>query len=80
MDWKTGRAKKGEDLATATIQLAMYRLAYSRLKGIPVENIGAAFHYVGDGQTIRPSDLYTEAELIGIIENYLRTSLTPNGR
>lgn len=70
VDWKTGRAKSGEELATAAIQLAMYRLAYSKLHSIPLEKISAAFHYVSDGQTIRPADIYSEEELIAILERY----------
>jgi DNA helicase-2/ATP-dependent DNA helicase PcrA len=70
VDWKTGRAKSGDDLATAAIQLAMYRLAYSKLHSIPLEKISAAFHYVGDGQTVRPADIYSEEELIKILEKY----------
>jgi DNA helicase-2/ATP-dependent DNA helicase PcrA len=67
VDWKTGKTKSGDDLAAAAIQLAMYRLAYSKLFGIKIENISAAFHYVGSNETVRPADLLDEDQLISIV-------------
>ena len=67
VDWKTGKSKSGDDLAAAAIQLAMYRLAYSKLFAIPLENISAAFHYVGSNETVRPADLLTQDQLISIV-------------
>ena len=67
VDWKTGKTKSGDDLAAAAIQLAMYRLAYSKLFGIKLENISAAFHYVGSNETVRPADLLDENQLISIV-------------
>ena len=69
IDWKTGKVKDGDDLATAAIQLAMYRLAYSKLKNLPIENVSAAFHYVADNQTVRVADVLDEAGLIALITN-----------
>ena len=69
VDWKTGKVKDGDDLATAAIQLAMYRLAYSKLKNVPIEKISAAFHYVADNQTVRPADILDEQALIKLISN-----------
>lgn len=69
VDWKTGKVKVGEDLANATIQLAAYRLAFSRLTGIPISLISAAFHYVADNQTLRPADLMDETQLIALVES-----------
>ncbi len=67
VDWKTGKVKDAEDLASAAIQLAMYRLAYSKLHDIPLENISAAFHYIPANTTIRPADLLTEAQIADLI-------------
>lgn len=69
VDWKTGKVKDGQDLAIAAIQLAMYRLAYAKLKNLPIENISAAFHYVNDNQTIRVADMLDEQALIDLISN-----------
>ena len=70
VDWKTGRAKSGDDLAVAAIQLAMYRLAYAKLFGIDLSKISAAFHYIGDNQTVRPADLLDESQLAELITQY----------
>lgn len=67
VDWKTGRIKVGEELAIASIQLAMYRLAYAKQHRIPIEQIRAAFHYVADNQTIYREQLSTEDEIAAII-------------
>jgi DNA helicase II / ATP-dependent DNA helicase PcrA len=71
VDWKTGRVKSGDDLEVAAIQLAMYRLAYAKLYGIPVEKISGAFHYVGYNETVRPTDLLSAQELAEIITSNL---------
>ena len=67
VDWKTGKVKSGDDLQSASIQLAMYRLAYAKLKNLPIENISAAFHYVIDNQTVRPADILDEQGLINLV-------------
>ncbi len=67
VDWKTGRVKVGEDLESASIQLAMYRLAYSMSHGIPIEKIRAAFHYVADNRTVYRENLSTTDEIAAII-------------
>ena len=67
VDWKTGRVKEGEDLETASIQLAMYRLAYSKQHNIPIEKIRAAFHYVADNKTIYRENLSSEDEIAALI-------------
>ena len=58
VDWKTGRQPAaGRDADAAAVQLAAYRLAWAQLAGVPVERVGAGFHYVADGVTVRPADL-----------------------
>ncbi|HEX6445285.1 MAG TPA: PD-(D/E)XK nuclease family protein, partial [Streptosporangiales bacterium] len=57
VDWKTGPQPPPSEQAAAAVQLAAYRLAWSRLHGVPLENVRAAFHYVRTGETIRPVDL-----------------------
>lgn len=55
VDWKTG--------STATIdprQLAIYRLAWSHIAGIPWADVDAAFYMVATGEEIRPD---TDAEV-----------------
>lgn len=65
VDWKTGKAPKdAADLASKQLQLALYRVAYSRWRGIDPSLVDAAFYYVADDLIIRPKDLVNEAELL----------------
>jgi DNA helicase-2/ATP-dependent DNA helicase PcrA len=65
VDWKTGSKQLGE---SAAVQLAMYRLAWAKLKGIEISKISAAFHYVPTGQIDRRADLMGEKELIKLLD------------
>ncbi len=51
VDWKTGRS------AADPLQLAVYRVAWARVAGVPEEAVGAAFYYVPTGEVVRPTDL-----------------------
>ena len=64
VDWKTGSKELDEDSA---IQLAIYRLAWAKLAGVPVESVSAAFHYVPTSVTDRRSNLLSEAQLIALL-------------
>ncbi|GAA0386955.1 ATP-dependent DNA helicase [Micromonospora gifhornensis] len=57
VDWKTGARPSGASAEVAAVQLAVYRLAWAELAGVPVDRVGAAFHYVREGVTVRPADL-----------------------
>ncbi|PRZ38552.1 DNA helicase-2/ATP-dependent DNA helicase PcrA [Antricoccus suffuscus] len=67
IDWKTGRRPVGEQLAHAEVQLAVYRIAWARVAGVPVERVSAGFHYVADGTTHRPQSLLREDELADLL-------------
>ena len=67
VDWKTGRQPTGREAEVAAVQLAVYRLAWAELAGVPVERVGAAFHYVRDGVTVRPADLLDAEALTALI-------------
>jgi len=67
VDWKTGEVKSGKELADAAVQLAAYRIAFSRIHRVPPESISAAFHYVGANQSVRPADLLSEEEIIRLL-------------
>ncbi|WP_104475521.1 ATP-dependent DNA helicase [Microterricola pindariensis] len=67
VDWKTGKApRNAADLALKQTQLALYRLAYSRWKGVPVEQIDAVFYFVADDTVIAPEHLAGEEELLAL--------------
>ena len=67
VDWKTGAPPRGEAAAAASVQLAVYRLAWSRLVGVPPERVTAAFFHASTGTTVRPVDLLDEAGLVALI-------------
>jgi DNA helicase-2/ATP-dependent DNA helicase PcrA len=65
VDWKTGKApSSAQDLEDKQLQLALYRLAYAKWKGIDPELIDAVFYYVADDTVITPERLFDEAELV----------------
>ena len=49
VDWKTNRAHDADP-----VQLAVYRLAWAELHGVPLERVRAAFYYVRDGEVVDP--------------------------
>jgi DNA helicase II / ATP-dependent DNA helicase PcrA len=69
LDWKTGAQPGAADAAAAAVQLAVYRLAWSRLRGVPLERVRAGFHYVRDNITVRPVDLLDASGLQRVIES-----------
>lgn len=68
VDWKTGRPPADPGRARArAIQLAAYRLAYARLRGLhPVDDIDAVFYYAGTGETVQPPTI-GEDELVRLV-------------
>ncbi len=52
VDWKTNQRQTADPL-----QLAIYRLAWAELMGVPLADVRAAFHYVRSGETVEISDL-----------------------
>jgi DNA helicase-2/ATP-dependent DNA helicase PcrA len=68
VDWKTGRAPS--DAAARSVrevQLAVYRLAWSRWTGLPLEKVNAAFYYVASDETVRPRRLLGEEEIEALL-------------
>jgi DNA helicase-2/ATP-dependent DNA helicase PcrA len=67
VDWKTGKAPKdAADLERKQLQLALYRLAYSRWSGVPIDLIDAVFYFVADDRVVRPDRIFDEAELLAL--------------
>jgi DNA helicase-2/ATP-dependent DNA helicase PcrA len=60
VDWKTGARPRGAEAQAVAVQLAAYRLAWARIRGISedqLQTVSAAFHYVRSGETVAPADL-----------------------
>ncbi len=65
VDWKTGRApRNAREREERMLQLALYRLAYHRRFGVPLEDIDVALYYVADDLVIRGDRVYSEPELV----------------
>ena len=62
VDWKTNQRQTADPL-----QLAIYRLAWAELMGVPLAEVRAAFHYVRAGETVEISDLADRAGLEQIL-------------
>jgi DNA helicase-2/ATP-dependent DNA helicase PcrA len=58
VDWKTSRTAAADPL-----QLAIYRLAWSEVCGLPLDRVDAAFYYVRTDQLIHPADLAGRSEI-----------------
>jgi DNA helicase-2/ATP-dependent DNA helicase PcrA len=66
VDWKTGRPPTGADAEAKAVQLALYRLAWAAIRGVPdaeLDTVGAAFYYVGAGLTVAPTNLLNARQL-----------------
>ena len=65
VDWKTGIAPKTDDeIAERALQLALYRMAYSRRTGIPEQKIAVCLYYVSENVEITPKRVLSSAELV----------------
>jgi DNA helicase II / ATP-dependent DNA helicase PcrA len=62
VDWKTNQRQTADPL-----QLAVYRLAWAELAGVPVESVEAAFFYVRSSELVEPTGLPGREELEAII-------------
>ncbi|MEQ6903767.1 UvrD-helicase domain-containing protein [Nocardioides sp. YIM 152588] len=52
VDWKTNAQATADPL-----QLAVYRVAWAELRGVPVDRVRAGFYYVRTGRLVEPADL-----------------------
>ncbi len=67
VDWKTGRTPKdAADLELKQLQLALYRLAFAKWRGIDPDLIDAEFYFVAEGRSLKPERLYSEEDLVGL--------------
>ncbi len=62
VDWKTSRKDDADEL-----QLALYRLAWAELAGVPVGQVRAAFYFVRSGRVVEPAHLPGREELEGLL-------------
>jgi DNA helicase-2/ATP-dependent DNA helicase PcrA len=73
VDWKTGAPPNDPQARAAReIQLAVYRLAWSRWSGLPLDRVRAAFCYVATGTTVYPDRLMGEDEIVALLRGAVR--------
>ncbi|WP_345803404.1 ATP-dependent DNA helicase [Microbacterium sp. AZCO] len=65
VDWKTGRPpSSAAEREERMLQLALYRIAYHKRHGVPLDQIDVALYYVGHDRVIRSDRVYSEDELV----------------
>lgn len=79
VDWKTGAPPSPAKLAQRSVQLAVYRLAYSRWSGRPLDDIDAAFYYAATGETVYPP-LPEESDLVDQLARLTAAEEAPDER
>lgn len=68
VDWKSGSPPTDpQERAAREVQLAVYRLAWAEWKGLPVDQVDAAFYYVAADATVFPERLLSRAEIEALI-------------
>ncbi|WP_405587232.1 UvrD-helicase domain-containing protein [Streptomyces sp. NBC_01190] len=63
LDWKTGRNPAAAD----PLQLAIYRVAWSEQRNVPLSRVRAAFLHIRSGELVRPPHLPDRAALERLI-------------
>lgn len=74
VDWKSGKTPTEKDIESRAIQLALYRIGLSRMLGIGVEKITAAFYFAADNREVTP-ELISEAEIEKVLSSFRTTPL-----
>ncbi|MCS4489462.1 MULTISPECIES: ATP-dependent helicase [unclassified Corynebacterium] len=69
VDWKTGHPPTAQKLRSTRLQLAVYRLAWARLKDLPLEQVRAGFYYISSGTMITFEQLPSDHEIAAMIAN-----------
>ena len=65
VDWKTNKPPtEAGDLYRRSLQLALYRLAYSEFTGMPIEKVQASFFFVGEGEELTPEVILGREEIL----------------
>ncbi|GGH59737.1 ATP-dependent DNA helicase [Rothia aerolata] len=81
VDWKTGRSPRtAAEKKAKSLQLALYRLGFARLMGVPVESVTGTFFYVAEKKVWQPEKLADEAELVRLIRRAQKIGRQRNRR
>ncbi|PKW26122.1 ATP-dependent DNA helicase [Phycicoccus duodecadis] len=66
VDWKTGPPATGAKARSRALQLAAYRLAWARLRGVEPDRVRGAFFHAATGETVWP-ELPDAAEISRVL-------------
>ena len=69
VDWKTSRTQSADPL-----QLAIYRLAWAELHGLPLDRVRAEFYFVRDDAVVAPAELPGRDELEAVLTGGLSSA------
>jgi DNA helicase-2/ATP-dependent DNA helicase PcrA len=75
VDWKSGKTPDAADLATRSIQLALYRIALAEWLNVGVEKIRVSFFFAADGNEVAPELLLSKQELEGKLNEVRKARL-----
>jgi DNA helicase-2/ATP-dependent DNA helicase PcrA len=75
VDWKSGKTPDAADLATRSIQLALYRIALAEWLNVGVEKIRVSFYFAADGNEVAPESLLSKQELEGKLNEVRKARL-----
>ena len=64
---RPGPSRPASRPGTRALQLAAYRVAFARLRGLDLDEVDAAFYYAGTGETVWP-ELPDDAALAALLE------------
>ena len=67
VDWKTGKTPAAEELERKSLQLALYREAWSAWTGTSVNDIDAVFWFSQEAKVVSPSHLASRDELVQLL-------------
>jgi len=67
VDWKTGAPASGARARARALQLSAYRLAWARVRGVPVQRVRGAFFHAATGETVWP-DLPGADEITRVLQ------------
>jgi DNA helicase-2/ATP-dependent DNA helicase PcrA len=72
VDWKTGKPPVGDkEIAERALQLALYRMAFSKLHNVDPATIEVCLYYVADDLEIKPEQVPSERDLIELWDSVL---------
>ncbi len=65
VDWKTNKSPTGDDdYERKSLQLSLYRWAYAKYFGLPLEDVNAVFFFVGESKELAAKELLNEEQIL----------------